>query len=177
MYSQRVLVQQRQARVVECALVVVRQVLAAHVHHKLVEVHHHHALDGTCAAAPHARSRPRRRARDEYGARVGVRYHRRLHQRLVVHELVKLGGLCLVVQHEAPAKALGVVYEHMLVGGIALEQHLADLLELHQPLGDQLVVPVAFGWSSHGDLHGCTGWIGFFTPILTFSHQGGRDFR
>ena len=42
---QRVLVEQRQARVVECPLVVVRQVLAAHADHKLVEVHHDDALD------------------------------------------------------------------------------------------------------------------------------------
>ena len=102
--SQGVLVQQRQARVVECALVVVRQVLAAHAHHKLVEVNHHHALDGLVPQRL-PRGRSLAAARDEYRARVRMRYHRRLHQRLVVHELVKLGGLRLVVQHEAPCRS------------------------------------------------------------------------
>ena len=65
-----------------------------------------------------------------------MRHHRRLHQRLVIHELVKLGGLRLVVQHEASAEALGILYEHMLVRRIALEQHLAHALKLHQAFGD-----------------------------------------
>ena len=91
-------------------------------------------------------------ARYEHGAGIWMRYHRRLHQRLVIDELVKLCRLRLVVQHQAPAEALGVVDEHMLVWRVALEQHLADLLKLHQAFGDEFVVPVAFGWSSHGNL-------------------------
>ena len=81
---------QPRALVVEGALVPGGQMLAAGIHGLVVDVDHHRSLDravsehlaqGCALAPPH----------HQHGARLGVEHQRRMHQRLVIDELVQLG--------------------------------------------------------------------------------------
>ncbi len=121
---QRVLVQQGQAWVVEGPTVVLGQVLAAEVHDLAVQVDHDHV--GRRAVPEHlAGGRALAAAGDEHAARAGVREHDRLHEALVVHPLVGLGGLGLAVEHERAAEGSGIEHLDVLVGRVALEEHAA----------------------------------------------------
>ena len=132
-----------EAGVVEGPPVEVGQVLPAQLDHLAVEVHHHRAPDRVVRQRLSGR-RALAAAGDEHVARVGVRQHGRMRQRLVVDELVHRRGLCLVVQNEAAAETSRVLNRDVLVCRPALVQHVDHPLGLHQVGRDGLVVPRAF---------------------------------
>ncbi len=131
---------QVQPGVVKGALVVPLQVFAAQVDDLGVEVDHHGPLHGVVPKRfPGRGAFPA--ACDADRLRVRVRQHHRVHQALVVDELVRLRRLRLAVEDKAAAKA--PVFEHLngLVFAFPREHHALDAGQLDQVRRDALYVP------------------------------------
>ncbi|KAJ8574702.1 hypothetical protein ON010_g4509 [Phytophthora cinnamomi] len=136
----RVRVVHLEARVLEGAVVPLGHLLAAHVAHELVDVHHHDLLD-RLVLEHLARRGELAAAADVDGLGVGVCQQGRVHERLVVDGLVVLGRLRLAVQHERLAERVRLDDLHGLELGLGLERHGLERGRQVQVLGQRLLVP------------------------------------
>eukprot|EP00754_Rhynchopus_humris_P030116 Rhum_TRINITY_DN15258_c6_g1::Rhum_TRINITY_DN15258_c6_g1_i1::g.148169::m.148169 len=143
-----VVVDQLQAGVLEGSVVLL-QVLAAELHHLLVDVDHH-ALLHRLVAQHLAGRRALATAADEDVLRVRVRQERRVHQRLVVDVLVELRRLDEAVDDEDLAERRRVADVDLLELRLRRLQHLIDAVgeaqALLQVFDNPNVAHCAGGW-------------------------------
>jgi hypothetical protein len=95
-------------------------------------------------ALAHTNGRALTAASHEHVHRVRVGDHARLHQRLVINELVQLRGLGFAIQDQTAAVQRRILNEYVLEFGPPFVDHAGDALHLNEIRRDVLVVPISF---------------------------------
>ena len=120
--SAGILVAKCDTGIIEAALVMIGQVGPAEFDDLSVKVDHGGSFHGTVGQhLAQGTSLPA--SANKHGPGLGMTQHCRMHQGLVVNELVRFGRLCFTVQYQSPAEDIRIQYLHLLIGGITRKQY------------------------------------------------------